>query len=186
MMKLQDVISGILQREGSKYTNNPNDSGGPTKYGITQATLARYRRRAVTPQEVQNLTEAEARKIYEQLYWYDPGLDKVNALSPKIAEELLDTGVNTGSGRAATFFQRALNGLNNGGKNWPDIAEDGAIGPRTIACYQAFVKQRGAANAEKVMFRYLNGLQLAFYDDLIRRRPKDEEFMYGWVLNRVE
>ena len=33
-----DIIDGIIRREGSTYTNDPADPGGPTKYGITLAT----------------------------------------------------------------------------------------------------------------------------------------------------
>jgi len=34
---LQVEIDALIEREGGdKYTNDPNDSGGPTRWGITQ------------------------------------------------------------------------------------------------------------------------------------------------------
>ena len=36
-----------------------------------------------------------------------------------------------------------------------------------------------------VMLRDLNSRQHHHYSQLVRRRPKDERFFYGWVLNRV-
>lgn len=40
MKTIDDIISDIIRAEGTAYTNDPRDSGGPTKYGITQAALA--------------------------------------------------------------------------------------------------------------------------------------------------
>ncbi len=37
-----------------------------------------------------------------------------------------------------------------------------------------------------VPLRALNALQGAFYVELAERRAKDEAFVYGWLLNRVE
>ncbi|MFH4268225.1 glycosyl hydrolase 108 family protein, partial [Acinetobacter baumannii] len=64
-----------------------------------------------------------AKQIYKQQYWINPRFDQVNTLSPLIAEELLDTGVNCGVAFAKPLLQRALNLLNNQGKGgWPDLA----------------------------------------------------------------
>ena len=37
-MELEKMIDLIIEAEGG-YVNDPNDRGGATKYGITQATL---------------------------------------------------------------------------------------------------------------------------------------------------
>lgn len=66
--KIDFLISEILRREGSEYSNNPNDLGGPTKYGVTHRALSLYRGVPVTAKDVENLTEAEARLVYEHLY----------------------------------------------------------------------------------------------------------------------
>lgn len=56
-----------MQVEGKVYTNDPNDRGGETKYGISK--------RANPDVDVKNLTEDQAKKIYEERYW--------NKLDPK-------------------------------------------------------------------------------------------------------
>ena len=53
------IITGVLKREGgSRFTDLATDRGGPTKYGITAATLGAYRGlgRSATRQEVMDLT----------------------------------------------------------------------------------------------------------------------------------
>lgn len=67
-MYAHNVIDEVIRREGSTYTNDPTDRGGPTKYGITQRTLSSYRGTQVTPEEVAALTEIEARVIYTHVY----------------------------------------------------------------------------------------------------------------------
>ena len=48
---VDDLISDIIRREGG-YVNHPDDRGGPTNYGITQATLSEWRRQPVTEFQV--------------------------------------------------------------------------------------------------------------------------------------
>jgi lysozyme family protein len=62
-----EIIDDIIRREGG-YVDHPADKGGPTRWGITMATLSHYRQRAVTVGEIQALTEAEARDIYREQY----------------------------------------------------------------------------------------------------------------------
>ncbi len=183
-MTIDEIITNILKVEGSAYTNDSRDSGGPTKYGITLATLSAYRGRPCTAADVQALTELEARGIYLARYVVTPGFGHVNLLSPRIAEELVDTGVNTGPARAAVMLQRCLNALNRQGKDYSDIPVDGDCGPATIASLKAFLSKRGK-EGETVLLRALNCLQGEFYIDLAERRPKDEFFLLGWLLNRV-
>ena len=184
MGKIDDIISGVIQREGSAFTNDPKDSGGPTKYGITQAVLAKSRGRAVTAAEVAALTEAEARAIYRARYVEAPGYMPVLTLSQAVGEKLVDAGVNTGPARATTMLQRALNGLNRNGRDYADVAEDGECGAGTVAALSAFLRKRGR-EGETVLVRAINCQLGSFYLDLARGRPKDEEYVYGWLLQRV-
>ena len=78
----------------------------------------------------------------------------------------------------------ALNGLNDGGKLYPDISEDGIIGPGTLAAFRAYRKARGA-EADAVMMKALNCLQGARYIDLARTRAANEAFLFGWLRTRI-
>lgn len=183
-MSIREIITKILEVEGDKFTNDPRDSGGPTKYGITLATLSEYRGRKCIAADVEALTEEEARAIYHEKYVVKPGFSNVLFVSAKIGEELVDTGVNCGQARAALWLQEVLNGLNRGGEDYADIREDGVCGAGTIAALKALLKKRGA-DGEKVALTLLNARQGFYYLDLARRRPKDEAYLYGWALNRV-
>jgi lysozyme family protein len=133
---------------------------------------------------MREMTRAQAVAVYRRRYWTAPGLHKVAALSPAVAEELFDTGVNMGPATAAGFLQRALNGLNRRGRDFPDLLVDGRIGAVTLAGLRAFLRRRGS-EGEAVLLRALNALQGARYVELAERRPANEDFLYGWLRTRL-
>jgi lysozyme family protein len=170
------IINEIIRVEGG-YVNDPRDSGGETNFGITVA-VARghgyYGPMVDMPRKV-------AFDIYAAKYWDAVRGDQLVELSEAVAEEVVDTSVNMGPGRAGKFLQRALNALNNEAKLYADLKVDGAIGPATLSALAAYLLQRD----EMVLSRALNCLQGAFYVELAERREKDERFVYGWLKNRV-
>ncbi len=178
------IIDGIIRRESSAYTNDPSDRGGPTKFGITLATLRRIRGATVTASDVAALTEAEAREIYEVEYISAPRFDLVLTESETIGIEVIDTGVNCGQEVAATMLQVALNALNNRGTAYPDIVEDGRVGPATAGALRAYLAWRGQVG-ERVLLEGLNHLQGARYIKLSRDREVNEKFVYGWLKERA-
>ena len=113
-----------------------------------------------------------------------PNLAAVARLSPNVAEELFDTGVNMGPAVAVTFLQRALNALNRGGTDYPDLLPDGRIGAVTLGALQRFQAARGNAG-DIVLLRALDALQGERYLRLAERRPANEAFLYGWLANRI-
>jgi hypothetical protein len=82
-------IPFVLKEEGG-YCCLPGDNGGATCRGVTMATLAAWRGCAVTVQDVEHLSEQEARNIYRAMYW-----DKVRGdeLPPAVALVMLDSGL---------------------------------------------------------------------------------------------
>jgi len=178
------IIDRIIQAEGATFTNDPNDSGHATKYGVTQQNLAEYSGHAVTVDDVRNLTLDIARAVHRELKVTRPHFSKLIPLSQKIAAEVIDTAVNAGPSRATMILQRCLNALNRNEKDYRDVVADGNCGPATINALAAFLKLRGT-EGEIVLWCALNCLQGEFYISLAERRPKDENFVYGWLLNRV-
>ena len=90
-MTADQIIEGILGKEGG-YVNNPNDKGGPTRWGITQTTARAYGYTG----DMKALPRETAKAIYLSQYWTEPKFDRIAELSPSIAQELCDTGVNMG------------------------------------------------------------------------------------------
>lgn len=178
-MNINQIIDGVIGKEG-RYSNNPNDTGGETMWGITIGTA-----RANGYQgPMKDMPRPTAAEIYRKKYVVEPGFDKVLAISEKIGEELVDTGVNMGVSIPGPWLQRWLNVFNNGGKLYADLKADGAIGPMTIAALKAFLAARGA-EGEKVLARALNCSQGSRYLDITEKREANETFIYGWMNNRV-
>lgn len=178
-MTIRAIIEGIIAVEGG-YSDHPSDRGGKTMYGITEAVA---RKHGFTG-PMHELPKSLAFKIYEQTYYRGPNFHLIHELSPAIAEEVTDTGVNMGVGTAAKFLQRALNAFNRQQRDYSDIVVDGAVGQRTITALRAFLGRRGK-EGEAVMLTALNSLQGARYVELVERREQNEDFIYGWFKNRV-
>ncbi len=176
---IQRIIDGVIAVEGG-YVDHPNDPGGATKFGITQAVA----RANGYIGHMRDLPRSTAFQIYYTRYVVGPNFDDVAAIDEKVGEELIDTGVNAGQKRAAEWFQEALNGLNSRGADYPDIIVDGDVGPGTLNAYAAFKRRRGAA-ATLTMLRALDALQGAHYMRLARDNSKFESFLNGWLLHRI-
>lgn len=173
------LIDELIAREGG-FVANPADTGGPTRYGITQATARAHGYAG----DIAMLPRATAAAIYRQDYWTVPRLDRVAALAPRIAAELFDTGANMGPATAAGFLRRALNALNRGQRDYADIARAGPVDAATLAALGDFLRLRGTGG-EAVLLKALDALQGERYLTLAERRPADEAFLYGWLADRI-
>lgn len=183
-MSIETIIDGLLEREGEAFTDDPNDRGHATKWGITQRTLSAFLGRPATVEEVKALPREGASVIYRKCYVIDPGFAGVAELSEVIATELVDTGVNCGQSVAATFLQRILNAFNQNGALYPNLKLDGDCGPTTRAALRAYLAAR-RTEGEMVLLVSLNGLQLERYIEIAEKDESQEKFVYGQVRARV-
>lgn len=179
MDRLQDIISALVTREGG-YVNNPVDKGGPTNWGITEAVARAFGYKG----SMQLLPKATASQLYISRFWVQPNFDRVAAEDMDIAIEMLDTGVNMGPNAAGKFLQRALNVLNQRDKLYPNMTVDGSVGVMTIAALQKFLAARGK-DGKTVLMRMLNAQQSVRYIELAEANQTQEDFEFGWQLNRV-
>lgn len=176
---IQQIINDIIEREGG-YVDHPDDPGGATCYGVTEHVA---RANGYTG-PMRELPRHLAYKIYEQQYFRRPGFHLVYEVSPAVAEELTDTGVNMGAVIPATFLQRSLNVLNRCQRLYPDLKADGVIGAQTIGALRSYLEARGR-EGEAMLVRNLNILQGARYFELTERREANEAFYFGWLKHRV-
>jgi lysozyme family protein len=94
----------VLKWEGG-YSNNPNDLGGATNYGITQATYNQWRYlKDFNLKNIKDISENEVAEIYYNEYWLRAECDK---MTPKFAVLVFDTAVNMGLSRAKEFLKAA-------------------------------------------------------------------------------
>lgn len=175
-MDKHTVINDIIVSEGG-YVDDRRDSGGETNFGITVAVARGYGYAGA----MEDMPRRLAFGIYSANYWDKVKADDLLVLSPAVCEEVVDTGVNMGTGRAGKFLQRALNVLNKKSSLYRDLTVDGSIGPATISALRAYLGGRD----EQTLVKALNCLQGAYYITLAERREKDETFVYGWLKNRV-
>jgi len=179
-MSIETIIDDIIKVEGG-YVNDENDAGGATKYGITMTTA----RANGYVGDMKDLSIETARQIYKNMYWLTPHFDRVAMLSPAIAEELCDTGVNCGVNFASGILQSCLNLLNRQEADYKDVPEDKAIGPATLNALAAYLVKRGK-DGELVLLRMLNVMQGSRYIELCKTKSTQEQFLFGWFLNRVK
>jgi lysozyme family protein len=178
-MKVDMMIDKVIGIEGG-YANHPADKGGPTRWGVTEAVARLHG----FPGNMRDFPRDEAVVIYKRLYWLKPGFDRIDAVSPVIAAELFDTGVNMGPATAIGFLVRALNALNRNGTDFADLPLATHITDGVAACLKAFLSKRGKSG-EAVLLRAMEALQGERYVRLSETRPANEAFVYGWLANRI-
>ena len=143
----------ILQWEGGpKITNDPMDTGGVTKYGISQ--------QANPDLDIRSLTESQARSVYVDRYW---NAAHCNELPGYMQLLVFNCAVNCGVTRSIKILQRAI-GADPDGKYGADTRSK-AIGTR------AGPKQFAINYASWLMVHYMK---------IIITRPGQIKFARGW------
>lgn len=104
------AIAFVLSYEGSTYENDPNDSGGETKFGISKKSYPN--------EDIKNLTLERTQEIYRNDYWNQMLGEK---LPEKLAVAVFDCAVNQGLIRSIRLLQAMLN-----------VDVDGVMGPKTL------------------------------------------------------
>ena len=154
-----DTITDVLKAEGwDKYTNRPNDRGGPTKWGITLKAWSEYIGRDCTEYDIKAITERQAREFYEEEYIRAP---RFNLLPEPICSMVVDCGVNHGPRAASKWVQRAV-----GAK------QDGVIGPKTV---EAVVDSNYLTTYLKIC-----AFRIKLYGRIVRRDPSQAANIAGW------
>jgi len=158
-----------IEKEGG-FSNDAEDRGGRTNLGISEAVFEDALNRMVISgvSDVKDLTVAQAKAIYKVDYWHKIRLGEVK--SREIAAEIFDIGVNAGTKRAILITQKALNYL---GEN---LAEDGAMGPITLAAVNKWTEKD-----KRALLICLNGCQFIWYIEIIKNNPSQKKFFRGWT-----
>lgn len=178
---LEAELEGLVDREGG-YVDHPNDRGGPTKYGITQATAIANGWTG----RMQDLPLSFAMGVYRKRYWSEPGFDKIAAAGmPLLAAELFDTGVNMGTTVQIKWLQRWLNALCGQYSSYIHIGVDGQAGPGTRAAIQYLVGKRGQDATQEALVDAVNCSQGHRYLELVEGREANEAFIWGWLTSRI-
>ena len=157
-MSFEKSLAFVLASEGG-YSNRPNDRGGPTNFGITQATYTTYRSDQNLPaQPVNSITQAEARDCYQRYFW---NVGRCSLLPEPLDLVYFDSLVQHGPTMSPKFLQRALG-----------IADDGVIGKETLDALRA-------APLDYVIARFL-AERRKYYAEIIDAHPEQIANQNGW------
>ena len=108
--RFQQIMRYRTQGNEGGYSNNSNDRGGETQYGISS--------RWYPDEDIPNLTRERANALLYRDYWLAP---HINQLPDEFADIVFDNSVVQGQPSAIRNLQRALG-----------IQVDGIIGPDTL------------------------------------------------------
>jgi lysozyme family protein len=150
---MDDLLMEIIEREGHRETDNPNDSGGRTKFGISE----RFHPEAWKDGPP---TLEQAKNIYFAQYVILPGFHNVRP--DYLMEQLADFGVLSGPATAIKHLQRILH-----------VEADGELGPITLGV----LAQRNPLQINNLLV----DARIRMFVRLAQRRPKDLMFLFGWV-----
>lgn len=130
------AVDMVIQLEGgAAVSNDPDDTGGLTKYGIAKASHPGV--------DIENLTLTQAKSIYRAEYW---DVCRCGEMPSGVADMVFDTAVNMGPKAAIELLQASVG-----------VHVDGIIGPLTLA--ETYRRRQIATlweYAAQRMFRYGN------------------------------
>lgn len=142
MSDFEKAFSMVMKFEGG-YSNDPNDPGGETKFGISK--------RAYPHLDIASLTEDQAKDIYHLDYWQGISGD---FLPYPINIIIFDAAVNQGKKRAVRMLQEALK-----------IKQDGLIGSQTIKAVKNASSEFCAVYLAKRARQYAKTRNFSIYGD---------------------
>nr|WP_321253104.1 holin-associated N-acetylmuramidase [uncultured Ruegeria sp.] len=182
MQTVRQIARGIVAREGG-YVDDPDDPGGPTKFGVTISTLRRLGLDLtgdgeISHADVRALSRNQAVEIFLQYYFEEP---RLGLLPEMLQATVFDMYVNAGA-HAVRILQRLLVQMGFA------VTMDGVVGLQTAeAC-------REAAMPDAVALRDAYGIaRRNYYFQLADRRPASRKYARtrsggkgGWIRRAEE
>ena len=170
MKSIDNLLEEIIKNEGG-FINHPQDRGGPTKYGITERTLANHLGHEVSIFDVQHLSLELAKDIYESEYYYAP---KINKLPEELQLQVFDMAVNHGPRRAIKLLQKTLNRC-----GVEAISIDGFIGNQTLSAIKKILST--GRHSLKFLNNALVDNRCLYYEAIVSNNPSQNVFLKGWI-----
>ena len=150
-----ECLKMLLHHEGG-YINHPSDPGGETNLGVTKKVYQEWG----GTKDMKDLTVEDVAPIYKKEYW---DRCKCDDLESGVDWAVFDWAVNSGTGRAAKAIQKICG-----------AAQDGAIGPKTLALI-------GKQNTQYVVEEF-GKIRQDFYESL----KTFDTFGKGWTRRNKE
>lgn len=159
----------LLGNEGTTFTNDPNDPGGATKYGVTLRTFRSLVDQSATVSDIENLTPDQAKVVYNLGYWMPGPMRCADMVPLEIAIAIFDVGILYGPNISAMLTQRALNQAFGAG-----LAIDNDLGPASLK----FINEH--ASAMEFLAEFYEEVIIRIHN-LVVINPSLEVFKVGWT-----
>lgn len=198
MAEFLKAYAPVKQWEGG-WCDVPGDSGGETYAGIARNFFPKWRGWPLIDAAKAHSSFREGSSAFSRHLSTLPGLAdlvtdwyrvewwermRLGQFPQIVADELFEQAVNLGRGGSGRYVQRLCNAFNRrrGPRGeeriFPDLAEDGCLGPKSLSAMAELLSGRVSA---AVFVHALNGLQLAHYVGLGSKNFSKRKFMDGWL-----
>lgn len=176
-MKYPDIFlrafAYLMNNEGY-YSDDPNDAGGKTKYGISERFLRNSFKNGSLNVDLNNDGKIDDKDIYvmnvehaKHIYYLEFWKRVEKIKHPELSIKVFDTAVNIGAKKAIKILQQIVGTI-----------QDGIIGDQTISAIES-------QNANKILQDYCNEQALYYYKVAFYNKPRSDKFLKGW-LNRAK
>jgi len=173
--KFLSAVKVVLRHEG-RFSENKNDAGGATMYGISLRFLKAARMDInldgdIDINDILALTREDAKAIYKEHWWDRYFYEDIS--SARIAAKIFSLSINMGAKQAHKIVQSAANSLGY------RLSRDGILGSKSLFAINAYTKLN-----EDNLIATINKYAKEFYYNLAENNPSLYVFLQGWI-NRV-
>lgn len=170
------AVEYVLDREQG-FVDSPTDSGGATNFGISLRFLRELSTESlrkygifepITAETIRNLTRDQAKVIYEKEFWDSARFFDIRG--QLLCNYIFDMAVNLGLSQAIKIVQRSLWALSF---SRVQLADDGLLGDHTL--------DRLNLLTQTTILPVIVASRAAFYRLLVEIKPKDKEYLEGWL-----
>jgi len=174
MTRFDECIQHTLDVEGG-FVNDPDDSGGATKWGITLGFYRSYVDSEATVEDIRTLGRKQAKKIYRRKFWRPAefAVDGCTYSDLPVGpdRQALSMAINAGWKKSHTIIQKAI--VDAGG----ETSTDGWLGPSTVT-------EASKIDAETLIERIAINLA-TFYAEIVLADRSQQKFLEGWMFRAI-
>lgn len=158
--KLPDSVWSFIKRweGGSSFTNDKDDTGGATRYGISKNNNPDI--------DVKNLTEQGAKQIMRNRYWL---MSHAHDIPDYMQLIQMNCAVNCGNRAAIKILQKTIG-----------TKADGLFGNKSYQAAQGYKK-----GARQFAITYL-AFQAMYYFNIVERRKSQHKWLKGWIRRTLD
>ena len=171
------IFDHVIRAEGG-YVNDPDDNGGPTRYGVTQTVWTNFCGTDPShedwPTDVKDISKEMAKAYYDHRFSFM----EMWRLPAPLWNSVFDFEVNAGRNAIKVMQEMAREHGLRRNRHEP-IEVDGIIGPLTEGGVN---RLHWAFGTRHFLYQY-TARRMAYYLTLTEKNPKYDKYLAGW-LNR--